>query len=92
MNFFLNKVLPALIIGFAVISGVYAVNVTWHHVVDRPAVASPSPTPSPSRFDFQCKASVVNPCKKHGRVVAYGATCEEARVLLENDLQTMACR
>ena len=52
----------------------------------------PTPTPTPSRFHFECEASVDNPCRPHGRIIAYGATCAEAQTLLENDLQTLACK
>lgn len=89
MNKLLLTVGVGVLVTASVLSGIYAVS-----TVVRPSTVGPTPTPTPeqSRFTFECKVSVVNPCKKHGRVVAYGTTCEEARVLLENDLQTMACK
>jgi len=59
---------------------------------ERVTVTPPIVTPTPiTGIRFECKAIVVNPCRPRARVVAYGATCEEARVTLENDLKTIAC-
>jgi len=59
---------------------------------ERVTVTPPIVTPTPSTgVHFECKAIIDNPCRPRARIVAYGATCEEARVTLENDLKTIAC-
>lgn len=86
----LNSVLDPIVIAVIGLTVGMIVGYTQPRTSSAPP-ASPTPTPTPSRFRFECKASVDNPCKPRGRIIAYGATCAEAQALLENDLQTLAC-